>query len=41
MKIADTLSRFQMDRFRCLAPKADQTTSDIHEEFLIIISNLK
>ena len=28
-EIADALSRFQMDRFRCLAPKVDQTPSDI------------
>ena len=40
-EIADALSRFQMNRFRCLAPKADQTPSDIHVEFLMTISNLK
>jgi hypothetical protein len=39
--IADSLSRFQLQRFRDLAPTADQIPSDIHVEFLSIISDLK
>ena len=39
--IADSLSRFQLQRFRDLAPTEDQTPSDIHVEFLSIISDLK
>lgn len=40
-EIADSLSRFQMDRFRRLAPSADKTPSDIPVEFLSIVSDLK
>ena len=40
-EIADALSRFQIDRFRCLALKEDQTPSEIPVEFLMTISNLK
>jgi hypothetical protein len=39
--IAESLSRFQLQRFRDLAPTADQTPSDIPVEFLSIISDLK
>jgi hypothetical protein len=38
---ADSLSRFQLQRFRDLAPTAEQTPSDIPVEFLSIISDLK
>jgi len=39
--IADSLSRFQMGRFRRLAPSADPAPSDIPVGFLEVISNLK
>jgi len=39
--IADSLSRFQMERFRAIAPEADAAPSDIPEEFWVIISKLK
>jgi hypothetical protein len=38
-ELADCLSRFQMDRFKKLAPMADQTPSDIPAEFWSMISN--
>ena len=38
--IADSLSRFQMDRFRLLVPKADPAPSDIPVGFMTTISNL-
>lgn len=38
--IADSLSRFQMQRFRRLAPTADQIPLPIPEEFLSLISTL-
>jgi hypothetical protein len=38
---ADSLSRFQLQRFRDLAPTAEQTPSDLPVEFLSIISDLK
>jgi hypothetical protein len=37
---ADSLSRFQLQRFRDLAPTAEQTPSDLPVEFLSIISDL-
>jgi hypothetical protein len=40
-ELADCLSRFQMDRFKKLAPMADQTPSDIPAEFWSMISKLK
>ena len=40
-EIADSLSRFQMERFRFLAPNADQTPSDIPVEFWAVISAMK
>lgn len=40
-EIADSLSRFQIARFRHLAPKADLIPSEIPEEFFCTISNLK
>jgi hypothetical protein len=40
-EIADCLSLFQMDRFKKLAPMADQTPSDIPAEFWSMISKLK
>ena len=39
--IADSLSRFQVIRFRTLAPEADHTPSDIPVEFHMVISELK
>jgi hypothetical protein len=39
--LPDCLSRFQMDRFKKLAPMADQTPSDIPAEFWSMISKLK
>jgi hypothetical protein len=39
--IADTLSRFQMRRFRKVASNADQHPAETPTEFLNIISNLK
>lgn len=39
--IADALSRFQMVRFRELAPHASQTPADIPVEFWEVISSLK
>ena len=40
-EIADALSRFQMKRFRDLAPSADQFPVQIPAEFLKIISEMK
>jgi hypothetical protein len=40
-ELADCLSRFQMDRFKKLAPMADQTPPDIPAEFWSMISKLK
>lgn len=40
-EIADSISRFQMVRFRQLVPNADLIPSDIPEEFCSVISNLK
>ena len=39
--LADCLSRFQMDRFKKLAPLADQTPSDMSAEVWSMISKLK
>ncbi|CAC5400972.1 unnamed protein product [Mytilus coruscus] len=39
-KIADAISRFQMDRFRCLAPTADIYPAPIPLEFMTVISDL-
>jgi len=39
--ISDVLSRFQMSRFRTLAPDANQTPSDIPVEFWDVISTMK
>jgi hypothetical protein len=38
--IADSLSRFQINRFRCLAPSADLYPAPIPQEFLTIILDL-
>jgi len=38
--IADALSRFQMNRFRSLAPEADSLPSKIPEEFWEILKQL-
>ena len=38
--IADSLSRFQMNRFRRLAPSADLYPDPIPQEFLTIILDL-
>ena len=37
---ADALSRFQMERFRLVAPSADLLPAVIPEEFWIVISHL-
>ena len=39
-EISDSLSRFQMERFRSLAPRANKTPSDIPVEFWDVISTL-
>ncbi|CAC5400947.1 unnamed protein product [Mytilus coruscus] len=39
-KIADAISRFQMDRFRCLAPTADIYPAPIPLECMTVISDL-
>lgn len=38
--IADAISRFQMSRFRKLAPSADELPAVIPEQYMTVISDL-
>jgi hypothetical protein len=40
-ELSDYLSRFQMERFRALAPQANQSPADIPVEFWEVISKVK